>query len=70
MLLRYIRRKTAACKFIETHLSFQSVLGQRDDFSDVGLLVTLPSASQLNFGAVEEGIAHCAPRDSQRPNTI
>jgi len=40
------------------HLSFQSVLGQRDDFSNVGLLVTLPSTSQLDLGTIEEGIAH------------
>jgi len=43
----------------EPHLSFQSVLGQRDNFADVGPLVKLPPTNQLDLGAVEEGIAHC-----------
>jgi len=47
-----------ADKYIYTTWSPQSVLGQRDDFPDVWLLVALPSAGQLDFGTVEEGITH------------
>lgn len=39
--------------------SFQSVFGQRYDFADVVVRVTLPPTSQLDLGAVEEGIADC-----------
>jgi len=46
-------------KTVKPHLSFQSVLGQRDNFADVGPLITLPPTNQLDLGAVEEGIAHC-----------
>ena len=47
----------------------QSVLSQWDDFADVGELVTLPPASQLNLSAVEEGIAHCTTRSSTTEET-
>src|ERR1700760_381814 len=43
---------------------FQSVFCQWYDFAHVVVRITLPPTSQLDLGAVEEGIADCSTRYS------